>query len=198
MYPVSDFWQTSSCSKRCGRSCIRVSSPTQHCTTLGVSWARVMIFTHALSMLLNRLASCGQRSTTAVQRNTGGGSCFFSHTRIQRMGSRFNSGDSSVVESRTHDQKVTGSIPSGSIFFSRANFLCWLLFQYPIYHRVTTAACKRSQSFCQKCRWQITAKHTCTLHLWLQIKWHCKLESGCMVHTEHAQRQKQLDTAPAM
>lgn len=56
-HPVSDFWQSSSCSSRWGSSCIRVSSPTQHWTTFGVSWARVMIFTHDLSMLLKRLAS---------------------------------------------------------------------------------------------------------------------------------------------
>lgn len=57
-HPVSDFWHSSSCSIRWGRSCIKVSSPTQHWTTLGVSCARVMIFTQDLSILLNRLASC--------------------------------------------------------------------------------------------------------------------------------------------
>lgn len=34
-----------------------VSSPTQHCTTLGISCARCMILCHALSMFWNRLAS---------------------------------------------------------------------------------------------------------------------------------------------
>ena len=29
---------------------------------------------------------------------------------------------------------------------------------------VTTVACKGSQSFCQKCWWQVTATHTCTPH----------------------------------
>ena len=37
---------------------------------------------------------------------------------------------------------------------------------------VTTVACKRSWSFCQKCRWQVTAKHTYTLCMWLCMKWH--------------------------
>ena len=37
---------------------------------------------------------------------------------------------------------------------------------------VTAVACKRSQSFLQKCRWQVTAKHTYTLHMWLCMKWH--------------------------
>ena len=56
-YPVRDFWQISSCSSRWGRSWDRVSSPTQHCTTLGFSWARCMIFCQDLSMLAKRLAS---------------------------------------------------------------------------------------------------------------------------------------------
>ena len=56
-YPVKDFWHISSCSRRWGRSWLRVSSPTQHWTTLGFSWARCMIFTHDLSMLEKRLAS---------------------------------------------------------------------------------------------------------------------------------------------
>ena len=31
---------------------------------------------------------------------------------------------------------------------------------------------KRSQSFCQKCRWKVTAKHACSLLTWLCMKWH--------------------------
>ena len=37
---------------------------------------------------------------------------------------------------------------------------CWLLFRYPFHPRVTAVARKRSRSFCQKCRLQVTAKHT--------------------------------------
>ena len=40
---------------------------------------------------------------------------------------------------------------------------------------VTAVACKRYQPFCQKCRWQVTAKYACTLCMWLCMKWHCKL-----------------------
>ena len=29
---------------------------------------------------------------------------------------------------------------------------------------------KRSRSSCQKCRWQVTAKHACTLRMWLCMK----------------------------
>ena len=43
---------------------------------------------------------------------------------------------------------------------------------------------KRSQSFCQKCRWLVRAKSTCTLHMWLWMKWHCKLVHDCMVCPE--------------
>ena len=31
---------------------------------------------------------------------------------------------------------------------------------------VTTVARKKSRSFCQKCRWQVTAKHAYTLRVW--------------------------------
>ena len=55
--------------------------------------------------------------------------------------------------------------------YTLSNFLCWLLLQYLFHLYVTAAVCKRSWSFCQKCRWQVTAKHTCTLCMWLWIKW---------------------------
>ena len=31
----------------------------------------------------------------------------------------------------------------------------------------------------KECRWQVTAKRTCTQRLWLWIKWHCKLVHRC-------------------
>ena len=70
------------------------------------------------------------------------------------------------------DWKVAGSNPcwsGGRIFFSRVDFLCWLLFRYPFHPCVTR---KRSRSFCQKCRWQVTAKHAYTLRMWLCMKRH--------------------------
>ena len=81
-------------------------------------------------------------------------------------------GDLSIVrlEWQTHAQKVMGFNPcrsSGRIFFSRVSFLCSLLFWYSFHPQVTTEACKRSQPFCLKCKWQVTAKHTCILHMWL-------------------------------
>ena len=79
------------------------------------------------------------------------------------------------LERRTSDWKVAGSNPcwsGGRIFFSRVYFLCWLLFRYPFHPRVTAVARKRSRSFCQKCRWQVTAKHAYTLRMWLWMKWH--------------------------
>ena len=79
------------------------------------------------------------------------------------------------LERWTRDWKVAGSNPcwsGGRILFSRVHFLCWLLFRYPFNPRVTAVAHKRSWSFCQKCRWQVTAKHAYTLHMWLCMKWH--------------------------
>ena len=63
---------------------------------------------------------------------------------------------------------------------------------------VTVVALKRSQSFCQKCRWQVTAKHTCMLPMKLWMKWHCKLVHGCMVYREPVPRWQQFHMAPAM
>ena len=76
------------------------------------------------------------------------------------------------LEHRTRDWKVAGSNPcwnGGRIFFSRVDFLCWLLFRYPFHPRVTTVARKKSRSFCQKCRWQVTAKHAYTLRMWILL-----------------------------
>ena len=68
----------------------------------------------------------------------------------------------------------------GRIFFSRVDFLCWLLFRYPFHPRVTAVAHKRSLSFCQKCRWQVTAEHAYTLRMWLCMKW-----QGAWLHGVH-------------
>ena len=78
------------------------------------------------------------------------------------------------LERRTRDWKVAGSNPcrsGGRIFFSRVDYLCWLFFRYPFHPRVTAVARERSRSFCQKCRWQVTAKHAYTLRMWLCKKW---------------------------
>ena len=70
------------------------------------------------------------------------------------------------LERRTWDRKVPGWSPCMScrrIFFSKINFLADSgLFRYSFDPRVTSVARKRSQPFCQKCRWQDTAKHTST------------------------------------
>ena len=79
------------------------------------------------------------------------------------------------LESQTRDWKVAGSNPcwcGGRIFLSRVDFLCWLLFRDQFHPRVTAVARKRYQSFCQNCRWQVIAKHTYTLRMWLCMKWH--------------------------
>ena len=78
------------------------------------------------------------------------------------------------LERRTHDWKVVSSNPRRNgrrILFSRVNFLCWLLFRYPFHPCVTAVARKRPWSFCQTCRWQVTAKHAYTLRMWLCMKW---------------------------
>ena len=56
----------------------------------------------------------------------------------------------------------------------------------------------RSRSFCQKCRRQVTAKHTYTLSMWLWMKWHCNLVHGWMVYTELEPKTAAFHVAPAM
>ena len=83
--------------------------------------------------------------------------------------------DGSDVDRWTWDWKVLGWTPDRSSrrhFFSRVNFLCQL-FQYLFHPCVTAVACKRSQSFCQKCRWQVSAQCTCILCTWLWVRWQC-------------------------
>ena len=110
----------------------------------------------------------------------------------QRRAGRANwwrGGDSSVLERRTLDRKVAGLNPGrsgGRIFFCRVNFLCWLLFRYQFLPRVTEVARKRYLLFCQKYRWQVTATHVCTLHMWLCMKWRDMVHS-CIVYKERGE-----------
>ena len=65
----------------------------------------------------------------------------------------------------TREQKIASLNPSrsgGRIFFSRVNFVYWLLFRVHSTPRVTAVACKRPQSLCQKYRRQVTPKHAYT------------------------------------
>ena len=93
------------------------------------------------------------------------------------------------LERLTRGWKVAGPCRSGGrIFFSRVNFMCRLLvlFWYPFHPCVSTVAHKRSQSFCQKCRWQVTAEHAC-IYIYIYINtcgfaW-SDVVHGCMVYT---------------
>ena len=84
---------------------------------------------------------------------------YFSYIyRLHKGQGLVGAGIAQWLERRTRDWKVAGSNPcwnGGRIFFSRVDFLCWLLFRYPFHPRVTTVARKKSRSFCQKCRWQV-------------------------------------------
>jgi len=88
------------------------------------------------------------------------------------------------------DQKVPGSSPRQE---RREKFLIqcqrfWFLFVCLLSAppHVTAVARKRSRPFCQKCRWQVTAKHACLLRMWLFTQWRDMMH-GCMVYTERAE-----------
>ena len=109
---------------------------------------------------------------------------------------QLGSGDSSLSqwwERRTRDWKVAGSNPcwsGGRIFFSRVNFLCWLLFRYPFHPRVT--AVEKTPVILRKAQpgWHVTAKHAYTLRMWLCMKWH-----GAWLYGVHRTRRDWLSLA---
>ena len=120
--------------------------------------------------------------------------------RSVRTKRKCGSGDSSVVRASDSWLKGRGLSPCRSgwwIFFSVVNFLCWPLFRYLFHPRVPAVTRKRTRSFCQKCRWQVTAKHACTLRTWLCMKWG---DIWCMVLrcTRNAPRRQQFHLTPAM
>ena len=63
-----------------------------------------------------------------------------------RKSSGGGAGMAQWLEHQTRDWKVAGSNPcwnGGRVFFSRVDFLCWLLFRCPFHPRVTTVARKK-------------------------------------------------------
>ena len=85
------------------------------------------------------------------------------------------SGDSSVVRAPNSWSKGRGF---ESLLERRENFLLQgqlsvlTLISVSVHPRVTAVARKRPRSFCQRHRWQVTAKHAYTLCMWLCMKWH--------------------------
>ena len=75
----------------------------------------------------------------------------------------------------TRDWKVAGLNPrrsGGGENFLLQDQLSVLTYDYPFHPRVTAVARKRSQPFCQKCRWQVTDKYAYNLHMWFcRMKW---------------------------
>ena len=49
---------------------------------------------------------------------------------------------------------------AGEFFSPKLNFVCVLFNRCSFHPRVTAVARKRPRSFCQKCSWQVTPKHT--------------------------------------
>ena len=113
------------------------------------------------------------------------------------MGSR----DSSVVialDSWLKGHGFESHLERWENFLVQGQFPCWLLFWYPFYAHATAVLRKRSQCnhSAQKCMWQVTAKCTCILHMWLCIsamKW-------CMVLwcTQNMLRWQQFCMVPAV
>ena len=125
--------------------------------------------------LIKTRTTC-ERSESARERTT----ALYKNNHYQYHS--WGAGIAQWLEHRTRDWKVAGSNPcwnGGRIFFSRVDFLCWLLFRYPFHPRVTAVARKKSRSFCQKCRWQVTAKHAYTLRMWILLNRASALVTTC-------------------
>ena len=111
---------------------------------------------------------------------------------------RVRAGIAQWLERRTRDWKVAGSNPcwsGGRIFFSRVDFLCWLLFRYPFHPRVTAVARKRSSHSSKSAGGRLQL-NTHTPYV-CGFAW-SDMEHGCMVYTGLALRQLQFHVAPAM
>ena len=73
----------------------------------------------------------------------------------------------------TLSDRVNVFLLQGRHFSSPGSSFCADFFWYPFHPHVTAVARKISRSFCQKCRWQVTAKHAYILRRWLNcMKWH--------------------------
>ena len=87
----------------------------------------------------------------------------------------FAGGDSSVVRAPDSWSKGRGL---ESLVERRENFLLQgqlsvrTLISVSVPPPCYRSSTKRSRSFCQKRRWQVTAKHAYTLRTWLCMKWH--------------------------
>ena len=82
-----------------------------------------------------------------------------------------------------------------ALFYAKKAF-CDTLSSWCVYlllPHVTTAAHKRSWPFCQKCRWQVTAKYTCSLPIWFWIT--LQTCAWCMVYTKCVLRGQQFHVA---
>ena len=161
----------------------------RHCRRLHHQAGRLGVYRH-----------CALHSVDVVGGGGGGGviSGYIYRNLYKLLIYIFGAGIAQWLERRTRDGKVAGLNPcksGGRIFFSRVNFLCWLLFRYPFHPRVTTVARKRSRSFCQSAggRLQLNT-HTSDV---CGFAWG-DMVHGCMVYTELAPKQLQFHVAPAI
>ena len=103
-------------------------------------------------------------------------------------GIAWGAGIAQWLQRRTRDRKVTGLSPDrsrGRILFSKVNFLCFY-FGNCSTPQVTAIARKRSRSFSQNCRWQVTSKYAYILRIWLCMKGRGRVHDWT-VYTERAE-----------
>ena len=96
-------------------------------------------------------------------------------SNIKHLAITWGAGIAQWLERRTRDWKVAGSSPcrSGEIKNSPGSTFCA--------DSLNALAGKRSRSFCQKCRWQVTVKPYVCGFAWSDMV------NACMVYTERAE-----------
>ena len=110
-------------------------------------------------------------------------------TVLRQLNKTAGSGNSSVVRAPDSGSKGLGFESSQERldnFLLQGQLSVLTLISVSVLPRVTAVTRKRSPSFCQKCRRQVTAKYACTLRMWLSMKWR-DMVHGCMVYTERAE-----------
>ena len=111
------------------------------------------------------------------------------HTRI------WGEGTAQWLEHPSRDQKNAGSRVAGEHFSPWSTF-CVDSISVSVLPLCYCSSMWKIPAILPK--GQVAVKHTCTLHMGLSMKWHCKLVHGCTVYTECVLRQQQLHMAPAM
>ena len=99
---------------------------------------------------------------------------WFSHIVSSLADGWLESRDGSVVDSRFRGLGFESWLERRENFLLSGQLSALTLISVSVPPPCYRSSTWKILSFCQKCRWQITAQPTCILCMWFRIKWHCK------------------------